>query len=80
VFSEQRREADNLSPKAALLSDELIVSVHEPWTEVAFLPRAVDISAKLSARNVGCKICSPGIRPRDIGHKPGQPERLAAIF
>src|ERR1700688_4072571 len=69
----------NLPPISALLSDEQIVPAHHPRTEVALLPRAVDISAKFSARNVGCKICSSGIGPPDVCHKPGHPKRLAVI-
>src|ERR1700686_4646743 len=71
----------NLPPISALLSDELITSAHHPWTAVALLPRTVDISAKFSARNVGCKICSSGIGPRDVCHKTGNnPKRLAVIL
>src|ERR1700722_9594916 len=67
-------------PISALFSDELIVPAHHPRTEVALLPGAVDISAKSSARNVGCEICRAGIRPRNICHKPGHSKRPPAIL
>src|ERR1700731_419786 len=70
----------NLPPISALLSDKLIISAHHPRAEVALLPRSVDISAKFSARNVGCEICRAGIRPRNIGHKPGHSKRPPAIL